>query len=67
MTDLPPKANLLPHEVAKFMQCSLSSIYDMIHESGLPAFRKDKIIRIPRDLFLEWYRSHIQTQPSDHF
>ncbi|MBI4528179.1 MAG: helix-turn-helix domain-containing protein [Deltaproteobacteria bacterium] len=62
MDSLPPKSNLRVAEVANFLGCSQSIVYKLINGGDLPAFRKNNLIRIPRETFLNWYNSHIENE-----
>lgn len=63
MTTLPDKPNLRPQEVADFLQVNLSTVYRLIDENELPAFKltaaKNSSLRIPRDLFLDWHSKRL--------
>lgn len=58
MNELPPRPNLRPVEIAKFLDLSLTKIYGMISEGKLPAFKIDGQYRISRAKFLAWYEKH---------
>ena len=52
--ELPPKVNLKTVEVAEFLNVSLATVYEMIHDGGLPCVKLGRIYRIPREAFVQW-------------
>jgi excisionase family DNA binding protein len=52
---LPDKAHYRPATVAKFLDVSLSKIYEMIDYGDIPSIRVGSSIRIPADKFQKWY------------
>lgn len=58
MSALPPHANLTPEEVRKFLRISKTLIYQLIADGDLPSIKVRRVIRIPRDKFLEWYKKN---------
>jgi excisionase family DNA binding protein len=58
--DLPPKTNLRPVEIAKFLDLSLTNIYALIASGELPTLKIRRSYRIPRAPFLAWYNSQFK-------
>ena len=57
---LPQHQNLTPAEVRKFLRVSRSRIYEMIEQGEIPSIKLGRLIRIPRDQLLEWYKRNIK-------
>lgn len=55
MNELPNRDNLFPREIANFLRVSLSKVYKLIQEGGMPSRRIGDQYRIPRKEFLDWY------------
>ena len=53
---LPPKPNLRVAEVAEFLDCNPETIYELIRNGAIPAFRMRRNYRIPRDKFIAIYQ-----------
>jgi len=53
---LPPKPNLRPAEIAKFLDVSTATIYELIDQGEIPSLRVGRQLRIPRERFVTWYR-----------
>lgn len=53
--NLPNKPNLRPTEIAAFLDCSLTTVYELIHSPGFPVKKVNRQFRIPRAAFLAWY------------
>jgi len=41
-------------EAAEFFGISLKTMYDWVHIEGFPALKIGNIIRIPKDLLIDW-------------
>lgn len=70
MTTLPDKPNLRPKEIAEFLSIRVSTVYRMIDEEYLPSLRLNNntihgALRIPRDLFLNWYKKRLSNGEND--
>ena len=57
MLDLPPRPNLSVKDVAVFLGISQQKVYEMVAEGCLPSKRVDRVIRIPRAEFADWWKA----------
>jgi excisionase family DNA binding protein len=57
LDQLPPKPNLRPAEVARFLQCHIDTVYELIHLGKIPAKRLTRHYLIPRAEFLELWQN----------
>lgn len=48
---------MTPKDVAKVLQVSRNTAYELIHCKDFPAFRVGKQFRVNRDKFIEWTKS----------
>ena len=55
---LPPKANLRPAEIAAFLDCHISTVYELINNGVIPAVKLTRHLLIPREKFLAAYAAH---------
>ena len=71
---LPPRANFTPREVADFLGCGVTTVYEQINQGCYPAFKlpgcgtgEKGAWRVPRNPFLDWYsQNHNSNQTSPH-
>ena len=59
--------NMLPKDVAEFLNVSLSTIYNLIKHRDFPVLTMPggRIHLIPKHKFLIWYSKQIEKEPSE--
>jgi excisionase family DNA binding protein len=50
--DLP--AILTVEQVQRFLRVSRQKAYEIVHQSGFPAIRFGRVIRVPREALMRW-------------
>ena len=67
LEDYPP--NMLPKDVARFLNVSLSTVYSLIKQSDFPVMTMPggRIHLIPKHKFLIWYSTRVEKEsPESH-
>ena len=54
--ELPRRQNLKASEVGTFLRVSIRQVYNLVEKGSFPHVRVGRLLRVPRDSFLVWYR-----------
>ena len=60
--------NMMPKDVAEFLNVSLSTVYNLIKQNDFPVLTMPggRIHLIPKHKFILWYLQQIEKEPINH-
>jgi len=62
---LPNHPNLLPKEIAVFLNISVTQVYRMMQDRTIPHVKVGEHYRIPREKFSEWYTYQLEQSQAE--